>query len=304
MARPPSHAVTPSTLRALSSRRVLILAVYAKIAFPHPPRGLEHGWCSRRGECLTRSGCCTKERIFFPMAFALSAQFHTTFSARSVRLGSRRGGLQTVRRKRICVRMAEGPTAPDGNTITNALEITFRTVWIRLMTAGVGQEYEAAIEQFVVACVTAYKAGYSMTALKLELAANESQGTDFMGRSTRLNEREKETRLIWIALVYMTLAKYGFSSENPPPPVVDEFKGTQLGDILQGLNALVDSIVAAAKRGYNLQTFKMELNLKKTEETRELSTAEANVRSQWSRIVFSTISILPESLKGPSGPRT
>ena len=188
--------------------------------------------------------------------------------------------------------------APDGNTITEALEITFRTVWIRLMTAGVGAEYEAAIEQFVVVCVAAYKAGYSLTALKLELAANEGDGPQqFMGQDTRLNDQEKETRLIWMGLVYMTLERYRFPSDNTPPPVTTEFKGTKIHDIFRGLSNLVESVCVAAKRGYTLQTFKMELNLNR-DKAAELSPFESNLRSQWSRIVFSTIKVLPEQLKG------
>lgn len=186
---------------------------------------------------------------------------------------------------------------PDGATITKALEVTFRGVWINLVTAGISAEYETAIEQFIVACVTAYKAGYSLTALKFELAANEQKGT-FMGRDIRLNDQEKETRLIWIALVYMTLARYNFNSENTPPPVTSEFKGTRLGDIICGLANLVDSVCDAAKRGYNLQSYKMELSLQKGDKAKEVSPAEANVRSQWARIVFSTIRILPQSRSG------
>eukprot|EP00177_Eucheuma_denticulatum_P000181 GFKZ01000323.1.p1 GENE.GFKZ01000323.1~~GFKZ01000323.1.p1 ORF type:complete len:246 (+),score=33.09 GFKZ01000323.1:338-1075(+) len=185
---------------------------------------------------------------------------------------------------------------PSGSTISKMLEVSFRNVWLRLISAGVGGEYDAAIQQFVIACVTAYKAGYSLTALKLELAANEISGK-YLGREVKLTDQEKETRLIWIALVYMTLAKYRFVSERTPPSVQSDLKGTTLDPMLGGLGGLVESVCDAADRGYNLQTFKMELSMK-AQADNPISPEQASIRSQWSRIIFATVAILPDSLKG------
>lgn len=190
---------------------------------------------------------------------------------------------------------AGGP--PEGPIITNALEVTFRNVWIRLMTAGVGPEYDGAIQAFVLACVAAYKAGYSITALKLELAANETQAKH-MGRDVTLNDQEKETRLIWIALVYLTLTKYKFNSERTPPPVSADLQGSKMESLVPGLTGLVESVCDAASKGYSLQTFKMELSLKKEASGKAISGPEASIRSQWSRIIFATFNILPDSLRG------
>lgn len=176
------------------------------------------------------------------------------------------------------------------------LEISFRNVWIRLISAGVGEAYDAAIQQFVIACVAAYKAGYSLTALKLELAANEISG-EYMGREVKLTEQEKETRLIWIALVYMTLAKYRFTSEQTPPSVKSDLKGTTLDPMIRGLGALVESVADAADRGYNLKTYKMELSMK-AQPDNPITPEQASIRSQWARIVFATVGILPDSLRG------
>jgi len=186
---------------------------------------------------------------------------------------------------------------PKGTVITKALEISFRNVWIRLMTAGVGPEYEDAIQTFVVASVAAYKAGYSLNALKLELSANEAAAT-YMGRDTSLNEKEKETRLIWVTLVYLTLMRCGFQSDKPHTPIYTDLKGSKMEPILNGLTGLVDSVCEAAKKGYTLQTFKMELSLKAQPDTEKMSSAQASIRSQWSRIIFSTVKILPDSLLG------
>lgn len=48
---------------------------------------------------------------------------------------------------------------PPGHVITTALEVAFRAVWVQLLTAGIGREYEAAITDFCVACIAARKAG-------------------------------------------------------------------------------------------------------------------------------------------------
>lgn len=190
------------------------------------------------------------------------------------------------------------PPPPEGGMITAALELTFRAVWVQLMTSGVGQGYEEAIEQFIVACATAYKAGYSLTALKFELAANDRGG------EYALNDNEKDTRMIWMSLVYSTLSKFKFESANPPPPVDIDLKGSKLATLVGGLSRLVDSCIEAARKGYTLQTFKMEMQLQEVgQEERKnadirLSNAQKNMRSQWSRIIFATIKILPDTLKG------
>lgn len=187
---------------------------------------------------------------------------------------------------------------PDGATLTQALELSFRNVWIRLMTSGVGKEYSNAILAFVVATIAAYKAGYSINALKLELAANEKTTTEYMGRDVSLNEQEKQTRLIWIILVYLTLSKSKLVPERTVPTVKSELKGTQLEDLLSGLSALVDSVFEAEGKGYSLETFKMELTMQKDVGQNEpITQAQANIRSQWSRIVFATLGLLPDSLK-------
>lgn len=198
------------------------------------------------------------------------------------------------------------PGPPEGSLLTQALEVSFRNVWIRLMTSGVGQEYNDAIVAFVVAVAAAYKAGYSINALKFELAANER--TDVIeGRSIALNEQEKETRLIWIVLVYLTLKSCRFTSERELPNVADELSGTKLEDLLSGLTSLVEAIREAERKGFSLEAFKMELNVQSQTASSDKSTEskvdsftgpQANIRSQWSRIVFSTLRIIPEAQKG------
>lgn len=198
------------------------------------------------------------------------------------------------------------PEPPDGKTLTQALELSFRNVWIRLMTTGVGKEYNDAIIAFVLSTMAAFKAGYSLNALKFELKANEnliaSKATEeaLAGRDVKLNEQEKQTRLIWITLVYLTMTKTKLVPERQMPSIKSELQGTPLEDMLSGLSSLVDGIFEAERKGYNLQTFKMEIAMQSGSgkpEQAQITQAQANIRSQWSRIVFSVLGLLPDTLK-------
>lgn len=195
--------------------------------------------------------------------------------------------------------------APDGSTLTHALEISFRSVWLRLLTSGIGKEYDDAITAFIIATMAAYKAGYSISALKFELAAHE-RTTEYNGVNVSLTDGEKQTRLIWISLIYLTLASTKLSSERPVIPVLEDIKGTTLESFSSGLADLVASIREADRKGYNLETFKMEIALhqggpnstnERSEEEIGKLRAQASIRSQWSRIVFRTLAILPNDLK-------
>lgn len=280
---------------------------------------------------------------------------------------------------------SDGKEPPTGKIITTALEVAFRTVWIQLLTAGIGQEYEAAITDFCIACIAARKAGtfiprdllsivltssvvafpahvcryqacrlfsmavtytelvlldnlclflcfygcfhcaiyvifplkipnryhrtpskilkhgsgYSLTTLKLELAANELTSDDPELQKMQLNEREKETRFIWIALVFLTLQRYNFNSGNTQnDDVLSHFAPSQ-EQLARGLKALVNSVCDAADKGYTLSTYKMEMQFNRKQGEEPLSPASLSIQSQWSRMVFTTIKILPEALKDP-----
>lgn len=168
------------------------------------------------------------------------------------------------------------------------------------MTNGVGPAYNQAIRAFVLAAAASYKAGYSLTALKFELSTHEKRGV-IMGQDIQLNDDEKRTRLIWLALVYATLSRYRFPSERGVLDARKELSESELSDIARAIFALVDSVCDAAQRGYDLQRFKLELNLKKDKDAPPLDANQASIRSQWARIVFSTLGLLPEELTGTSG---
>jgi hypothetical protein len=95
---------------------------------------------------------------------------------------------------------------PPGKLISTALEISFRTVWLTLLTKGVGDEYERAIVDFVVSCVAARKAGYTLQTLMFELNANELTSESPELQNVALNDREKETRNIWYVVSRLVLS--------------------------------------------------------------------------------------------------
>lgn len=190
--------------------------------------------------------------------------------------------------------------SPGGRVISTALEVGFRTVWIQLLTAGVGEGYEAAITAFVVACIAARKAGYGMTALKFELQANELVSDDPELQKATLNDREKSTRLIWVALVWMTLRRYRFEAGNTP---TDDEIAAGVGSpdesdeaLARGLKTLVESVCDAADRGYTLSTYKLEMNVNRGPNDEPPSASMLSIQSQWARIVFATVQLLPDSL--------
>jgi len=170
-----------------------------------------------------------------------------------------------------------------GKAITEVLEIAYRKAWVALSTTGTGEAYAAAIKEFVLACVTAYKSGYSIAALNLELYMNQKiTGDEKLDSVLTLSDGEKKARQTWIELVYLTLNHRGFAREQAPPKPDDHM----------GLENLVRVITDAHKRGYTLDTFKLEESLRTADtgppspELERLNKAQKSIRSQFMRIVF------------------
>ncbi|KAI0566602.1 hypothetical protein FGB62_7g668 [Gracilaria domingensis] len=204
-----------------------------------------------------------------------------------------------VKRLQCAPRCAAEPFAdgqpPSGAVLCGALEVSFRNVWLRLMTSGVGPEYTHAISAFVLAAAASYKAGYSLTALKFELATHEKHAT-FMGRDVRLNDDEKKTRFIWLALVYLTLKRCQFPTERDSAiDIAADIEASDIRELMPGLAAFVNNVYDAAQRGLDLQRFKLELSLRRDDKSPSLDKAQVSIRSQWARIVFSTLQLMPES---------
>lgn len=98
--------------------------------------------------------------------------------------------------------------------------------------------------------------------------------------------------------MFLTLRRYGFVAGNTPvnDDILDHFKISNEG-LARGLEALVENVADAADRGFTLSTYKMERAMKRAADEEPPSPSTASIESQWGRIVFSTIGLLPDSLR-------
>ena len=164
------------------------------------------------------------------------------------------------------------------------LEMSFRYVWLRLFTTGADENYVLALKDFVRNAVSAYDAGYSLPALILELSRNEIETGDAnVDKTVRLTDQERQTREVWLVLIYLTLDRLNYhpQSEAARPSKPDDSLG---------LVTLVDSTCEALKAGFSLEGLKLELSLR--ESVQPLSPAQLSLRSQWTRIVFLTSEVI------------
>ena len=111
-------------------------------------------------------------------------------------------------------------------------------MWLRLYISGADENYSAALKEFVQASVAAYDQGYSMQALLLELRRHELEtGDPMVDKTVRLTDQERQTREVWLVLVYLTLHRVNYVSKKALTPPRPE-------DTL-GLEALVESTCVA-----------------------------------------------------------
>lgn len=187
-----------------------------------------------------------------------------------------------------------GKGRPEGSKeICLALEMSFRKVWLRIFLNGADAQYVAAFREFVQAAVAAYDAGYSLPALILELSRNEVETGDVsVDKTIRLTDQERQTREIWLVLVYLSLDRLGYmgrGGDNAPPAPQDDL----------GLQQLVESTCDALEAGFSLEGLKLELSLRQSGEVPvALNPAQLSLRSQWTRIVFLTADVIKGSVKG------
>ena len=102
-------------------------------------------------------------------------------------------------------------------SICRTLELSFRKVWLRLYTSGADENYSLALKEFVQAAVAAFDDGYSLQALMLELRRHEIEtGDPMVDKTVRLTDQERQTREVWLVLVYLTLHRVKYASKKVP----------------------------------------------------------------------------------------
>ncbi|KAJ8904626.1 hypothetical protein NDN08_001144 [Rhodosorus marinus] len=190
-------------------------------------------------------------------------------------------------------------------TISKVIDGSFRKVWFVLLTKGLGEPYNLALQSFILGVMAAYKKGFSIPALQMEISMAkdiyEGPNAEEINKFIQLNENEKKTRYVWIILVYLALQKLRFPSENKNMTVPKD-------ELVPSLQGLVDDVSEAYKKGFSFDGLKMEITLKKQPGQPEISADAASIRSQWMRIVYITNQLVASNQadrtdgKGGTGP--
>jgi hypothetical protein len=101
-----------------------------------------------------------------------------------------------------------------------------------------------------------------------------------------------------VALVWLVLRRYRFDAGNTPTDdVVSYFKDVHLDGMSSGLTNLVENVCDAADRGFDLKSYKLQIQFSRDPSEDPPSAATLSIQSQWSRLVFATHALLPDSLK-------
>mmetsp|Transcript_6918 Transcript_6918/g.21037 ORF Transcript_6918/g.21037 Transcript_6918/m.21037 type:complete len:261 (-) Transcript_6918:326-1108(-) len=179
-----------------------------------------------------------------------------------------------------------GEGVPDkdfGATISKVIDGSFRKVWLMLLARGVGEQYFMAIQAFILGVMAAYKKGYSIPALQMELSMTkiDVSSDERVNQALELRDNEKKTRYVWIVLIYLALQKIGFPSNVKRVQIPKD-------ELTPALEVLVDKVTDAYKRGFSFEGLKMELTLNRKSDAPELNADAASIRSQWMRIVYIT----------------
>eukprot|EP00741_Cyanophora_paradoxa_P003125 tig00000670_g3034.t1 len=141
------------------------------------------------------------------------------------------------------VTRAEGGSSSEGEQeepISKALRRSFLEACLP------GQRpYVDALQEFIAKGVEAYKRGYNLRALDLELSLAQD---DASGLNYSLAQDEQDMRTVWLSLIFLTAAKVGVSRPSEAVPPSDELK----------LSHFVDMVIAAFQKGYDLKRLQLE----------------------------------------------
>ncbi|KAK9817217.1 hypothetical protein WJX72_011205 [[Myrmecia] bisecta] len=146
-----------------------------------------------------------------------------------------------------------------------------------------GVPYTDALQSFVQAGVAAYRSGYSIASINLQLQMARNTGvaaidTALQGR--QLQQDEIDLRSGWLATVYIALDAIKFPAEDSPG---------QLG-LDQRLDIFARNVVNLAGKGYDMKRVKLQEVLDMDPITGPPRTPlESAVLSQAIRIVFMTL---------------
>lgn len=148
------------------------------------------------------------------------------------------------------------------------------TAFVEACSPG-SKPYATALKDFCRVSLDAYRSGFSLQALQLELSTH----------SSCLQRDELELRSVWLTLVYKTLRQIGFPARQILPDAPDK------------LDDFVKNIVAAVRAGYDIKRIQLEQSLSQGPNDKPRSVLESAVLGQSTRLVVTTISTAEDVLK-------
>ncbi|BAM83172.1 hypothetical protein CYME_CMT178C [Cyanidioschyzon merolae strain 10D] len=177
-----------------------------------------------------------------------------------------------------------------------------------------GVPYVAALRSFIASTVRAYRLGYSLDALEIELRRVGAESLRSGNRSASgelprpLEADEVELRTIWLTLVFKVLRYVNFPRDRMPPEAPSEQSSrnraiTEEFRVPDQFDRFVQSIVDAARAGYDLARIRLEqqLQLKSMPQapgtsigtsTSQRSPLESAILNQSTRLVLLTVEIV------------
>lgn len=144
--------------------------------------------------------------------------------------------------------------------------------------------YATALREFCDTALAAYREGYSLQALQMELATSGASAQALRA----LQSDEVELRAVWLSLVYKTLRVLGYPAKRSV-----EAEGKD------GMDEFVGNIVNAVRMGYDIKRIQLEQSLSQRDKPR--TTLESAILGQSTRLVVTTISAANEDMQGRQG---
>lgn len=185
----------------------------------------------------------------------------------------------------------------DGSTTPPVLLTRLANAFIDACQPG-RRSYTAALHDFCSTALDAYRRGYSLTALDLELAAT-STASAVDGRP--LLRDEVELRSVWLSLVFKTLRHIGFPTLSSSSSATEDNDAMEANKSRSGflppdrMDVFVGNIVRAVRDGYDMNRIRLEQSM--FNDDRPRTELESAILGQSTRLVITTITAADDALR-------
>lgn len=180
-----------------------------------------------------------------------------------------------------------GSRSGDSSSNAGSCGQRIATAFIAACMPG-GKPYAEQMADFSRAVLSAYRSGFSLNALQLEMGGADT--TSMLGRS--LQSDEVELRSVWLALAYKTMRYLRVPSSGlmdgagATGESTGAFDRDRLDDFVQG-------ICIASEKGYDQKRIQLEQSLNSSDSSPS-SPLENAILQQSVRIVLTTIAVAKE----------